>query len=373
MANALILSILSHKMMQALRLKDQTSPLKIETVAIPKAGPQDVIIKIAMSSLTPGVEVLSRMRPFPAPKTIGHEAAGIVADIGKDVTKFKIGDRVRLEPFISCGQCRNCQSGTDNLCVRSAMIGLTKFEENSPVHDEYSDGGVAEYVRAPYWNVDPIPDNVAFEAAVKMPDLATGLQALKSMQAPPDSTVAIIGATGTMGTVVLRIADQFPIKKIILIGRSKERLESIRSLTKIKTEILSVEPVKDEGGNVVQRLHQLAPEGISGIIDLAPVGDTFAQALPALTPGGTAVHIGGNTKPLPIPLRVVMTNGWHLTGNRGYTREDTVQLTKWLAEGKLNIDDLVTHRFGMDEFQRILDIMDNRKEFMLMNIIDMKS
>lgn len=253
------------------------------------------------------------------------------------------------------------------------MIGLTKFEEDSPVYDEYFDGGVADYVRAPYWNVDPIPDNVAFEAAVKLPDLATGLRALKSMQAPPDSTVAIIGATGTMGTAVLRIADQFPIKKIILIGRSKERLESVRSLTKIKTEIISVESVKNEGGNLVQRLHDLAPEGISGIVDLAPFGDTFAQTLPAMTPGGTAVHIGGNPTPLPIPLRVTMAKGWHLTGNRGYTREDTVQLTKWLAEGKLNVDDLVTHRFSMDEFQKILDIMENRKECMWMNIIDMKS
>lgn len=326
-----------------------------------------------MSSLTPGVEVLSRMRPFPAPKTIGHEAAGIVADIGKDVKNFKLGDRVRLEPFISCRQCRQCQSGKDNLCVHSAMIGLTNFEEDSPVYDEYSDGGVAEYVRAPYWNVDPISDNVAFEAAVKMPDLGTGLQALKSMQAPPDSTVALIGATGTMGTVVLRIADQFPIKKIILIGRSKERLESVRSLTKIKTEIHPLGPVKTEGGNIVQRLYEIAPEGISGIIDLAPFGDTFAQAFPALTPGGAAVHIGGNPTPLPIPLTVSMSEGRHLTGNRGYTREDTVQLTKWLAEGSLNIDDLVTHRFSMDEFQKIFDIMDNREEFMWMNIIDMKS
>lgn len=356
--------------MQALRLQDQKSPLKIETVKIPKAGPQDVIIKVGMASLTSGVDVLSRMRPFPVPKTIGHEAAGIVADLGKDVTKFKVGDRVRLEPFISCGQCRNCQTGKDNLCVHSAMIGLTKFEENSPVYDEYSDGGVAEYVRAPYCNVDPIPDNVAFEAAVKMPDLGTGLQALKSMKAPPNSTVAVIGATGTMGTAVLRIADQFPIKKIILIGRSKERLEGIRSLTKIRTEIIPVKSVKNEGANIVQQLHELAPEGISGIIDLAPFGDTFAQTLPALTPGGTAVHIGGNPTPLPIPLRVAMAKGWHLTGNRGYTREDTVQLTKWLAEGELNIDDLVTHRFSMDEFQKILDIMDNRKEFMWMNIID---
>lgn len=237
--------------MQALRLQDQKSPLRIETVDIPKAGPQDVIIKVAMASLTPGIEVLSRMRPFPAPKTIGHEAAGIITSLGKDVTNFKVGDRVRLEPFISCGKCRPCQSGKDNICVQSAMIGLTKFVDNSPVFNEYSDGGVAEYVRAPYWNVDPIPDNVTFKAAMKMPNLGTGLQALKLLQAPPDSTVTVVGATGAMGTVVLRIANLFPIKKIILISRSTEQLESVRSLTKIKTEILLVVSVENKRGNII--------------------------------------------------------------------------------------------------------------------------
>lgn len=231
----------------------------------------------------------------------------------------------------------------------------------------------------PYWLLETLPTNVSFDVAAKIHDAATALSALKLAELPRDSTIVITAATGTMGTLTLRLAQQFPIKRVILLGRSKERLESVRGLTSLETAILSLgdQCSKNADGHMigalVPQLKEMAPDGINAIIDWLPSGDVIGQILPALSTGGTVIHMGGNASPLPIPLVVIIANCWRLVGSRANTREDTSQILAWLAEGRIDIADLITHRFNLKEIDKALEVMESRSEPVWLSVIQIST
>lgn len=362
--------------MEALRAQSPTSGFHIETVPIPTLGPNDVLIKVAVAGISPGVVRLTKMGKAHTPGTVGHEAAGTIAAVGEHVKDLAVGSRVRLHPTLSCGHCFNCVRDQENLCDDAALIGFARFGKPSALYDRYHDGTIAEYVRAPRQLIDQLPENVSLEVGAKVHDIATALRALKLAEIKHESTIVLTAASGTMGTLTLKIAHLFPIKKIVLVGRSRPRLEQIRKLSSVPTELLITEeagPDNAPAQALVPQLLALAPEGIDVIIDYLPSGDTLPRILPALRTSGTLVHMGGNTKPLPIPLILIMNSCWKLTGGRANTREDVVEVLKWLGEGKLEVEDLITHRFDFGEVHNMLDLLENRGEPVWLSVLHMKN
>ncbi|SPO07559.1 uncharacterized protein DNG_10254 [Cephalotrichum gorgonifer] len=361
--------------MLALRAQNASSGLKLETIAIPDVGPQDVLIRVAAAGITPGVVKLLRMGQAHVPTTVGHEAAGTVAALGNEVPVLSVGTRVRMHATLSCRKCHECTNGRDQMCPEAALIGFAKFGETSPLYRQYHDGGLAEYVRVPYWAVDPLPDHVSFEVGAKIHDIATALRVLKLADIQKDATIVVTSATGTMGTLTLRLAKMFSIKKIILVGRSEERLEKVRRLTSIETVVCPLPPLEEARSPtgphlLAQKLRSLASEGIRAIIDYLPTGNHHAQILPALCTGGTFVHIGGNVMPLAIPMVVIMQRCWRIVGSRSHEREDTDQVLKWLAERRIEVEDLITHRFSLPEVDRAIEILESRSQPVWMSVIE---
>lgn len=365
--------------MQALRVQTATSDPKVEEVPIPKIGPNDVLIKVYAAALTGGVMKLIRRGQSHVPSIVGHEAAGIIATLGDDVKEnatLTVGARVRLHPMLSCRQCARCSSGQDSLCDQSSMMGFARLQDPCPLYEEYHDGTVAEYVRAPHWLVDPLPDNVSMEVGAKVHDIATALRVLELADLPSEATIVLTAPTGAMGALTLRLAKFFPtIKKIVLAGRSRERMESVRRLTPTRTEVVQLvsdgedsDPPKT--GALVGQLKALCPEGIDAILDYVPTGSALLQVLPALKTGGTLVHMGGNVKPLALPQVFIMARCWRIVGTRANSRPDTVRVLKWLAEGQLEIEDLITHRFTMADASKNVEILDSRREPVWLSVID---
>lgn len=362
--------------MEALRAQSPTSGFQIETVPIPTLGPNDVLIKVAVAGISPGVVRLTRMGKSHTPSTVGHEAAGTIAAVGDNVKDLAVGSRVRLHPMLSCGQCLNCIHDQDNLCDDAALMGFARFGKPSALYNRYHDGTIAEYVRAPRQLIDQLPENVSMEVGAKVHDVATALRALKLAEITHESTIVITAASGTMGTLTLKLAHLFPIKKIILVGRSRPRLEQILKLSSIPTELLITEetgPDNAPAQALVPLLLEIAPEGIDAIIDYLPSGDILPRILPALRNGGALVHMGGNPKSLPIPLILIMNSCWKLTGGRANAREDVVEVLKWLEEGKLEVEDLITHRFDFGEVHNMLDLLENRGEPVWLSVLHMKN
>lgn len=363
-------------MMQALRAQSRTSGLKLEEIEIPKLGPSDVLIKVVSAGISPGMVKMIQAGKTRVPSTAGHEVAGTIESMGSDApgSELKIGDRVRLHPNLACRACPHCDAGLDNTCETVALMGFSNFGIESEMYDQYHNGGLAEFVRAPHYLVDKLPGCISFEVAAKVHDLATASRALKLADLRKSSTIVLTAPTGAMGTLTLRLAAIYSVKHIILVGRSKARLEKVRSLTSAKTSVVALDPsdgFDPETTNLVGELKTLAPEGIDAIIDYFPAGNTLNKVIPALRIGGTLVHMGGNSAVLQMPLMVIMVNCWKVTGGRANTRLDVHECLEWLNTKKIDIEDLFTHKFKLSEIDQALDLLITRKEPAWLSVINM--
>lgn len=252
-------------------------------------------------------------------------------------------------------------------------MGLSNFGIESELYEEYHNGGLAEFVRAPHYLVDKLPDCISFEVAAKVHDLATASRALKLADLRKSSTIVLTAPTGAMGTLTLRLAAIYSVRHIILVGRSKERLEEVRSLTSVKTSVLALEPsdgFDPETANLAGELKTLGSEGIDAIIDYFPAGNVLNKLIPALRTGGALVHMGGNIAVLQMPLMVIMANGWKVTGGRANTRLDVHECLEWLSTKQIDIEDLFTHKFKMSEIGQALDLLITRKEPTWLSVIN---
>ncbi|GAA2636314.1 alcohol dehydrogenase catalytic domain-containing protein [Actinomadura fulvescens] len=356
--------------MLAARALQGSTALHLTETPVPEPGPLDVLVKVASAGLAPGMMKLLRMGAFKhLPTTLGHEAAGTIVAVGAEATGVSMGDRVRVHPNLTCRSCVYCRTDREMMCAQQAMVGHAAFSDvPMPLYAEYHDGGLAEYVRVPYWLVDRLPDGVSFDVGAKVHDLANAVRAYKCAALPLGSTLVITAATGSMGTAAVKLAPHFGVGRLILVGRSAERLTAVRRLAGgLHTETVALEDLPSVE-DLTRRLRDLGP--IDGVLDFVPDGPVMTQATLAMTTGGILVHMGGNNGPLSIPARVWMANCWRFVGTRACTRTDVQQVLNMLREGTLDAEELITHRFPLTEAERAVDLMQTRAEPIWMAVVN---
>jgi threonine dehydrogenase-like Zn-dependent dehydrogenase len=361
--------------MLALRAHRGSAELVLDEIPIPEPGPRDVVVKVAAAGLAPGMVRLLEMGAFKhLPTTLGHEAAGTIAAVGREVAGFGVGDRVRVHPNLNCGRCDYCRSDRDMMCRQYAMVGHASFDAVAkPLYDEYHNGGLAEYVRIPHWLADPVPDSVGFDVAAKVHDIANAVHAFKRAELRPGATVVVTAATGTMGTATVRLAEHFGVTRLVLVGRDSERAEAVAGLAgRVATDVVALNELPEDwpsAGGLTRRLRELLPAGADAVIDYVPGGPVTAQAMGVLAPGGTLVHMGGNTSALQVPAIALMVNCSRFVGTRACTRTDAQEVLRLLGTGALTADDLITHRFQLTDAVKAVDLMRQRAEPMWMTVV----
>ncbi|MEU9602055.1 alcohol dehydrogenase catalytic domain-containing protein [Streptomyces sp. NPDC048109] len=362
--------------MLAARAQKGSDALHLHKIAIPDPGPQDVLVKVASAGLAPGMMTLLAQGAFKhLPTTLGHEAAGTVAAVGSEVEGIGIGTRVRVHPNLNCRSCGYCRSDRDMMCPEQAMIGHAAFGDvPMPLYDRYHDGGLAEYIRVPHWLVDPLPDSVSFDVGAKVHDLANAIRALKCADLPQGATLVVTAATGTMGTATVKLARHFGVCRLILVGRSAERLDAVRPLAgDVHTDTVALEELPanwaKEGG-LTRALRALVPQGADAVLDFVPEGPATSQALAALATGGSLVHMGANRSPLLFPMVAVMVNCWRIIGTRACTRTDAQEALALLERGALDAEELITHRYPLGAASEAVAALQNRTEPIWMAVVN---
>jgi threonine dehydrogenase-like Zn-dependent dehydrogenase len=362
--------------MVASRVHAGANTLRLEKIEVPEPGPDDVLVKVAAAGLAPGMTALLAMGAYRhLPTTLGHEAAGTIEAAGSEVPRTLIGQRVRVHPVLSCRSCRYCRTDREQMCSESAMIGHAAFG-NGPLelYARYHDGGLAEYIRVPYWLVDVLPDNVSFEVGAKVHDLGNAVRALKLAAFPLGGTLVITAATGTMGTATIKLARFFGTGRLILVGRSARRLDEVRPLAgdlPVKTVGLDeLGPDWSQTQALTSRIRTLAPAGADAVVDYVRDGPATSQALSSLADGGTLVHMGGNFVPLAIPPGLMMMRLWRVVTTRACTRADTSEVLTLLASGALRADELITHRFPLSEVADAVQAIEQRPGTMWMTVVN---
>jgi threonine dehydrogenase-like Zn-dependent dehydrogenase len=361
--------------MLAVRAHADTDHLVIERIPVPEPGPGEVLVRVAAAGLAPGMLNLLAAGAFRhLPTVLGHEAAGTIAAIGSEVRGWEPGDRVRVHPNLNCGTCRYCTTDRDQMCDQQAMIGHAAFGRMSmPLYERYHNGSLAEFLVVPQHLLDPLPERVSFEVGAKVHDLANAARALKCAQLPLGASLVVTAATGTMGTATIKLAEHFGIARLLLVGRSRERLEAVRPLAgSVPTEVVALEELGSDWGEdqgLTRKLLAIAPYGADAVIDYIPEGPASWQALAAMATGGAWVHMGASTATPPIPARVIMRNCWRLIGTRACTRADARQVLDLLDRGALDVEELITHRFALKDADHAVTALMDRTEPIWMAVV----
>lgn len=320
------------KMMQA-AVYYNNSDIRIEERAIPKVGPGDMLVKTVACGLCGG-EAMEWYHAPRAPKVMGHEPAGIVIEVGKDVTKFKEGDRVFVNHHVGRIQ--------SHLSLRGHFT-RDPFYNKTELHP----GAMCEYFLAPAINLETdthiIPDHVSFEAATVMEPWGCVVGGLKVCGIQPGDTVAVVG-NGFMGMGFIHMAALFGAGKIIALDFSDWRLAKAKELG----ADITINPKNEDA---VEKLFDLTNGyGADTVIVTVPNTKAWEQAYALVGTGGT-LHFGapppGDQNWTINPEKLYFSEVT-FTSKYSADHHDTYQVLRWLDSGRIEPGLAITHRFPLD-------------------------
>lgn len=352
--------------MKAARLHGVDKPIQVDEVPIPQIGPNDALVKVKAAYINGGV--ISMYHGWQAagklPITVFDEMAGVIEEVGESVVNFRKGDRVVIDPTLTChrADCIYCGTDLSPYCPHSGLMGMrstdTVSEYGRKIWEPYADGGFAEYVKAPATNLIPIPDNITFEIGARALEMGIGYRVAVKTQIMPGDTVIIDAATGNSGSCALKMLLLFNPSKIIAVARSENKLQVVKGWA---PEI--IETVCSEKGNVRDRVMEITKgRGADVLVDYSPPrsGRTFEQCLLALRKCGRAVFVGSNREPMQLPFNHFLTTGIVITGCRACSGRDLATALKLTGEGKLDWSGLITHRFPISKAHEMIETLDKR-------------
>lgn len=323
---------------------------------IPVAGDDDIILEVKAVGIC-GSDIRTRrlgnsenLRP---PVIMGHEFAGVVSSIGKNVTDYHVGDRIVSDNSGDlCGKCEQCARGNYLMCENRVGMGCGM------------DGGYARYVRIPghLLSVDPqtlfrIPDAVSFEEAACLDPVCNAYKAVvQESSLLPGQDVVIFGL-GTIGLLCVQIAHIMGAGRIIAVNRS-DNAQRFSVASKFGATHLICSSKED----VVERVTAITSgEMVPVLIDAAGKNEILALALQLLSKGGEFIKIGYDNDPLSISLDRYVNKGIRIQGHFAYDYTSWKNCLHLMELGKLDVKPLITHRLPLSSWEEGFDLTEARK------------
>jgi threonine dehydrogenase-like Zn-dependent dehydrogenase len=313
--------------MKALVLTDERTLTLTERPKPTVATPTDVVVRVVQTGIC-GTDRSVLVGKFPAQPGVvmGHEAVGVVDQVGSEVRDLEPGDRVVINPTLYCGACPTCLKGARNFCENKTgqEVGLDL------------DGAFAEYIRLPALFVHRLPDGMSYDRAVVIEPLACALNNLDAGGVGPSDTVVVVGG-GPMGVVTAMAAEHYGAR-VLLVEPDPFR-------QRLCDDILG------SSGTGRISVHHPSDAALTGHGDVVidTVGNLLEQALGYAAVGATVVVMGYNStaeatiRPLDILLR-----GLRIVGAGDFNAHSVpraIGLARWLP-----LDKLVTHSFDITEW-----------------------
>jgi L-iditol 2-dehydrogenase len=308
---------------------------------VPAPGDDSLLIKVEACAICGSDVRIYRKGDSRAhyPIVIGHEIAGVVVEVGKNVSGYQAGQRVCVAPGHGCGKCKYCLSGHSNVCV-----------DPRPSIGYASDGGFAEYMVPPpnvvqLGFVNPIPEGLSFDHASMSELLACSLNAQENTPVHPGDTVLIMGA-GPAGCMQIELSRLKGAAKIMITQHSRgrlylaERFHPDRLIASSEEDLEKI--VLEETGGL----------GVDVIFVCAPSKDAQEQAFTLLAPRGRVNFFGG----LPKDNSFITTNAniihykeLFVGGASSSLARQNREALELIATGKVHAADYITHRFPLTE------------------------
>ncbi|HAT1622623.1 TPA: Zn-dependent oxidoreductase [Raoultella planticola] len=315
---------------------EKPNSLFLEERPVPQPQAGEVRVKIKLAGICGSDSHIYRgHNPFAKyPRVIGHEFFGIIDAVGEGVDPSRLGERVSVDPVISCGHCYPCRIGKPNVCTSLVVLGV------------HRDGGFSEYAAVPARNAWKIPDAISDEHAVMVEPFTIAANATGQLN-PREDDIALIYGAGPMGlTTVQALKGVYKVHQVIVADRIHERLEM----------------AKHSGADIVlnnsdRSLKEILTEkGIKPtlIVDAACHPTILQEAIELASPAARIVIMGFSSTASEIIQQSITGKEISIFSTRLNAHKFPVVID-WLSKGLIDPDKLVTHKF---EYQHVTEAIE---------------
>jgi threonine 3-dehydrogenase len=332
--------------MKALVKSRREPGLWMEDIPVPEIGPNDVLIRIHTSAIC-GTDMhiwnwdAWSQKTIPVPMAVGHEYAGVIEKVGDEVEGYKVGDRVSGEGHIVCGHCRNCKAGKRHLCPNTFGVGV-----NRP-------GSFAEYLALPASNLFRLAPTISNEMAAIFDPYGNAAHTALSFNLVGED-VLITGA-GPIGCMAAAIAQHVGARYVVVTDVNDYRLDLAHKMGATRVVNVTKESLKD----VMKDLHMT--EGFDVGLEMSGSGAAFKGMLDSMVNGGRIALLGIFSDEVAIDWGKVIFKGLFMKGIYGREMFETWYKMAAMIEGGLDISQIITHRFPIDDFRAGFEVMGSGK------------
>jgi L-iditol 2-dehydrogenase len=327
------------RLMKAAVLEDYNK-MVVKEVPTPEVDDDSVLVRVKACAVC-GSDIRiyhSGNSRVHMPQTIGHEIAGQVVKAGKNVTKFREGDRVAIGADVPCGECVFCEAGIGNNCQINYAMGY-QFA-----------GGFAEYVLlnrivVNYGPVHKIPDHVSYDEAAMAEPLGCVLNALELSNIRLGDTVVIIGA-GPIGCMIIEAARRMGATRVIVVQRSRTRLEYAR---RFGADVYILSSEEDAISRVLEETNGL---GADVVITANPSPQAQVDAIHMAKNRARVNFFGGLPKDkslVTLDTNIIHYKELFVHGAHGALPSHHGKAIELIASGAINVKDYISHHFSLDE------------------------
>jgi threonine 3-dehydrogenase len=328
--------------MKALAKLKSEKGIWLTDVEVPEIGHNDLLIKIRKTAIC-GTDMHIynwdewSQKTIPVPMVVGHEYVGEVVGIGQEVKGFSIGDRVSGEGHITCGHCRNCRAGRRHLCRNTSGVGVNR------------QGAFAEYLVIPAFNAFKIPHNISDDLAAIFDPFGNAVHTALSFDLVGED-VLITGA-GPIGIMAAAVARHVGARHVVITDVNPYRLELARKMGATR----AVNVNSDDLAQVMKELGMT--EGFDVGLEMSGVPMAFRDMLAKMNNGGKIAMLGIPPQDVAIDWNQVIFKGLTIKGIYGREMFETWYKMASLIQGGLDLKPIITHQFGVDDFQQGFETM----------------
>jgi len=338
--------------------------VRVEEVPEPSSGKGEVKIKVEWCGIC-GTDlheyeagpIFIPTSPHPItgktpPVTLGHEFSGTIVEIGDGVSGWKKGDRVTADACIVCGECYSCKHGMYHLCEKLGFNGLAL------------DGGFAEYVVVPAYQLYKLDERMSFEEGALIEPISVGVHAVRGRLKEGD-TAAVIGA-GTIGLVTLQAAKAAGATKIYVLEIAEKRKEFAKQFGADAV----IDPTKEDAIEAIKKLN--GGIGVDVAFECVGKETTLTEAIQVTHKGGRIVVAGIFAGPFSgnIPYNDISVGEREVVGSIAYNRGEFQYSIDFVADGRIKAKELVTKKISLNEivdggFEELLEHRDKHVKILV--------
>ena len=315
--------------------------LKYEDVIKPACPDGWAIVKVMAAGIcSSDIARIFTKGAYHYPLIPGHEFAGFVDSVGNNCDLDLIEKKVGIFPLIPCRECPQCQKKHFETCAHYDYVGSRR------------DGGFAEYVAVPIWNLIPLPENIPYTAAAMLEPLSVALHAIKLGNVQKGQSVGIVG-TGMIGISAAQWAKKMGAEKVTVIGRNECKRTLVEN---IGIEYVTVSDLEFPQYDI--------------ILEAVGTLEAIECAVKLTYPGGTTILMGNPASDIMLRQdiywqilrkQLTMKGTWN-SAYDGNNPSDWTEAVQALEKGEINVEPLISHIYNQEDMGKALDIMRDHRE-----------